>query len=159
MWNSSGERPEFFDVLERIAQATSALRSVMVSHPSPSRQLNPGRGSPSESLLPTRRSARLQGPRAGHQRGLVVEVAPRVITCVVDSNSHWIFKRRHVFGVQWPSQLPWSPFDVWEIQCRGNTSKPGHKSLFCKNGTHVWGDDCSMLHQGRNSGVPQARTM
>ena len=60
------------------------LRGVRVgeaSNPGPSRQLSPGHGSLSESPLPTRHSARLQArvPRAGHQRGLVVEVAPGVV--------------------------------------------------------------------------------
>ena len=81
------------------------LRGVRVgeaSNPGPSSQLSSGHGSPSESLPPTRRSARLQamGPRAGHRRGLVVEVAlgvvdaaavalpsaPNVVTCVVEFN-------------------------------------------------------------------------
>ena len=64
------------------------LRGVRVgeaSNPGRSRQLSPGHGALSESPPPTRRSARLQAmvQRAGHRRGLVVEVAPGVVDATV----------------------------------------------------------------------------
>ena len=57
---------------------------------------------------------------------LFCRVAPSVITCVVDSNEPvFVSLDSHEEACLWSAvavTAPWSPLDVWEIQCRGNTS-------------------------------------
>ena len=83
-----GDQPVEVTGLQFHSRSRYGLRGARVGEASHPGQVTPSSsgGAESESeRTPTRRSARLQGVRADHRRGLVVEVAPNVVdTTAVD---------------------------------------------------------------------------